>query len=149
MRVMTDAGKAFIKKRESCILTPHWDAVGEVWDIGYGHVLKNGEAHEPITQDEAEALFDLDIHYYSDTVDTEVLVPTSDGQFDALCSLTYSMGTSPFKTISLLRVLNAGLYADAGLQFLRWNKSRGSFVNGLLNRRAREQLMYAYGEYLI
>ena len=58
-----------IIKRWECpggipFLEPHWDKFGKVWDIGYGHVIKQGEDVGPdnsITEEEAEMLLDWDL----------------------------------------------------------------------------------------
>lgn len=148
MREMTEEGKAFIKRREACILTPHWDAIGQVFDIGYGHVLKPGEPRVAITQDEAEALFDIDVHYYSDAVDQAVTVDISPPMMDALSSLAYNAGTDAFRKSSVLAYVNAEMHQDACIAMLMYRVSKGAYVPGLLLRRAAEVVMYAEGVYL-
>lgn len=142
---MSEEGKAFIKRRESVVLTPHWDAIGHVFDIGYGHVFKDDEPRHSITQEEADALFDIDIHYYSDQVDQAVTVDIPQAMFDALTSLVYNIGGSAFRSSALLQYVNAAMHADACVALLEWRKSKGSDVDGLLLRRAKEAVMYATG----
>lgn len=144
---ISEQGKTFIKARESCRLAPHYDAIGGVWDIGYGHVFKDGEPRRSITQDEADALFDLDALYYSDHVNQLVTVALTQGMHDACASILYNVGHETFAQSSVLRFLNAGQYSDAALAFLWFNKARGNFVQGLLNRRALEVLMFSREEY--
>lgn len=145
---MSEEGKAFIKRRESVRLDPHWDAIGQVWDIGYGHVFKGDEPRQSITMEEANALFDVDIHYYSDQVDAAVIVDLTPNMFDALTSLTYNIGGGAFHKSSLLAYLNNKQYLDACVEFLEFRFSRGAYVEGLLKRRAAEAVMYAKGVYL-
>lgn len=159
---ISEAGKAFIKAREELNLEPHWDAIGKVWDIGWGHVFKKGEREAlirdhggRITREEAEALFDVDALYYGDHVSELVDAPLTQGMFDALASLLYNIGHENFEPSSVRRFLNnvnalnepTPLYSDAALAFLWFNKSRGAFVQGLLNRRALEVLMFSQEEY--
>jgi len=147
MTDISDAGKTFIKEREACSLVPHWDAIGGVWDIGYGHVLKQGEPRVPITQDEADALFDTDVLYRCDIVDHAVTVSLNQAQFDALVSFVYNVGGSAFQGSTMLKYVNAGQHDKACVEMLTWRKSGGKNIDGLLNRRAKEVLMYARGIY--
>lgn len=146
-RTLSAAGQEFIRLRESCVLTPHWDAIGKVWDIGYGHRFKPGEPRVPITQAEANALFAIDSLYYSAEVDRMVKVPTSVQQFDALVSFAYNVGWQGLESSTLLKRMNAALYDAALVQLLQWNKAKGKKVRGLCNRRYDEAMVFAYGDY--
>lgn len=144
---ISEEGKAFIKRRESVVLQPHWDAIGGVWDIGYGHVFKDGEPRQPISQAEADALFDVDALYYADHVNELVTASLAQQMFDALASFVYNVGHEALARSTLLQYVNAEMHADACVELLTWNKASGQFVPGLLNRRALEALIYARGEY--
>lgn len=148
---ISEDGKAFIKRRESVALAPHWDAIGKVWDIGYGHVLKGKEREvyeaQGFTQADADALFDVDSLYYGDHVNELVTAALSQEMFDALASFVFNVGHDNFAGSTLLRYVNAEMHSDACVELLTWNKARGQFVPGLLNRRAMEVLIYARGEY--
>lgn len=140
---------AFIKARESCRLDPHWDAIGGVWDIGYGHVLGPNDRRVSITQDEADALFEMDCRVRADELST--FLPELPQQiFDALVSLSYNVGVQAVRDSTIVGYLNRGAAGDleaACIAFLDWNKAQGRFVQGLLNRRALEMLIFARGEY--
>jgi lysozyme len=146
-RELSEQGKTFIKDRESCSLVPHWDAIGKVWDIGYGHVFKAGEPRVPITQDEADALFDTDVLYRCDIVEHAVIVELLQEQFDALVSFVYNVGGTAFTGSKVLTYVNGGMHDVACLEMLTWRKSGGKKIDGLLNRRAKEVLIYKYGDY--
>jgi len=148
MREMSEEGKAFIKRREALLLTPTWDKIGEVWNIGFGHVYKDDEPHVNITPAEGHALFDVDIHYRSDFVDERIKVETTQAMFDACCSLAYNIGTDRFASSSILLYLNDARYADAAVSFLLYRIAKGQYVEGLLKRRAAEMVMFAEGIYL-
>jgi lysozyme len=45
-------------------------------------------------------------------------------------------------TSTLLRKLNAGDYAGAADEFLRWNKAGGKVLNGLTRRREAERALF-------
>jgi hypothetical protein len=68
-----------------------------------------------------------------------VKVGLTQGQFDALVSFTYNLGARSLSTSTLLRKLNAGDYAGAADEFLRWNKAGGKVLNGLTRRREAER----------
>lgn len=145
---MSEEGKAFIKRREAMLLVPTWDAIGKVWNIGFGHVYVGGEPRVPITEDEAHALFDVDVHYYSDQVDAAITIDVPQPVFDAACSLAYNTGGTAFRSSSFLTYLNAGMFSDAAVSLLLWRKAKGVDVDGLINRRAKEMIIFAEGIYL-
>jgi lysozyme len=68
-----------------------------------------------------------------------VLVPVSQGQYDALVSFTFNVGGGALGSSTLLRKLNAGDCHGAAAEFPRWNKARGRVLPGLTARRAWEQ----------
>jgi lysozyme len=144
---ISEQGRAFIRRRESVRLQPHYDEIGQVWDIGYGHVFKDDEPRRSITQAEAEALFDIDAHYYADHVTQLVTAAISQWMFDALASFVYNCGHAALANSTLLGYVNEGRHAEACVEFLTWNKSNGKFIEGLLKRRAMEVLIYARGLY--
>jgi lysozyme len=149
---ISEDGKAFIKRRESVVLAPHWDAIGGVYDIGYGHVLTDDERRtytaNGFSQTDADALFDVDSLYYGDHVAQLVTAPLLQQMFDALTSFVYNIGHASLARSTLLQYVNAEMHEAACLELLTWNRARGNFVPGLLNRRAMEALMYGRGEYL-
>lgn len=145
--MITKQGKTFIKDREGCLLVPTWDAIGKVWNVGWGHRFKPGEPRVPITQAEADALFDIDILYYTDQVDRMVKVPLDDNQKDALYSFAYNLGWQALESSTLLKMVNAAWYDAAANQILRWNKAQGVKIRGLCNRRYDEAMVYAFADY--
>ncbi|EWC39045.1 lysozyme [Stutzerimonas stutzeri] len=116
----------------------------DVWTIGYGTTagVKEGQT---ITKKRAEELLREDVTRFEQQVNRMVNVPLTQGQFDALVSFTYNLGAANLSNSTLLRLLNAGLYADAALQFARWNKAGGQVMAGLSRRRAAEQKLFEEG----
>lgn len=145
---ISEAGKAFIKRREACLLVPTYDKIGQVWNVGYGHVYRDNEPHVSITQDEADALFDLDILYYVDRVNEVIKIDVPQPVFDCGVSLRYNIPGEAFRDSSFIAFLNAGQFADACVSLLLFRKAQGKDVNGLVNRRAYEMIMFAEGVYL-
>ena len=67
-----------------------------------------------------------------------VRVPVTQGEWDAYMSLAYNIGTGAFCGSTLVRKLNAGDYAGACKQILRWDKQKGRVLRGLTRRRNAE-----------
>ncbi len=141
----SDKGIALIKEFEGCKLTAYQDSVG-VWTIGYGWTQpvdgKPIRAGMTINQETAERLLKTGLVSYESDVSRLVKVGLSQGQFDALVSFTYNIGARSLSTSTLLRKLNAGDYAGAADEFLRWNKAGGKVLNGLTRRREAERALF-------
>jgi GH24 family phage-related lysozyme (muramidase) len=141
----SDKGIALIKEFEGCKLTAYQDSVG-VWTIGYGWTQpidgKPIRAGMTINQETAERLLKTGLVSYESDVSRLVKVGLTQGQFDALVSFTYNLGARSLSTSTLLRKLNAGDYAGAADEFLRWNKAGGKVLNGLTRRREAERDLF-------
>jgi len=141
----SDKGIALIKQFEGCKLTAYQDSVG-VWTIGYGWTQpvdgKSIRAGMTIKQETAERLLKTGLVSYESDVSRLVKVGVTQGQFDALVSFTYNLGARSLSTSTLLRKLNAGDYAGAADEFLRWNKAGGKVLNGLTRRREAERALF-------
>jgi lysozyme len=68
-------------------------------------------------------------------------VPMFSHEFDAYVSLTYNIGEGAFCRSTLARKLNAGDYAGACREILRWDKQKGKVLAGLTKRRQEEYKM--------
>lgn len=121
------------QKHEGVRLTAYQDG-GGVWTIGYGHThgVQKGDV---ITLEHAQLFLGSDIEDSVEAVNKYVKVPLTQNQFDALVDFTFNLGTNALVTSTLLRLLNAGKYKEAQLQFIRWNKDNGKVVAGLTARR--------------
>jgi GH24 family phage-related lysozyme (muramidase) len=141
----SEKGIALIKQFEGCKLTAYQDSVG-VWTIGYGwtHPVdgKPVRAGMTIKQETAERLLKTGLVSYEIDVSRLVKVGLTQGQFDALVSFTYNLGARSLSTSTLLRKLNAGDYAGAADEFMRWNKAGGKVLNGLTRRREAERALF-------
>lgn len=141
----SDKGISLIKQFEGCKLTAYQDSVG-VWTIGYGWTQsvdgKLIRAGMTIKQETAERLLKTGLVSYESDVSRLVKVGLTQGQFDALVSFTYNLGARSLSTSTLLRKLNAGDYAGAADEFLRWNKAGGKVLNGLIRRREAERALF-------
>lgn len=136
----SNAGLDLIKKYEGCRLTAYKCPAG-VWTIGYGHTngVKKGQK---ISRKQAENFLREDIGKFENGVKKAVSVRLTQNQFDALVSFTYNVGLGAFKTSTLRRKLNAGDYAGASKEFLKWNKAGGVVLDGLKRRRNAEKALF-------
>lgn len=133
-------GINLIKKYEGCRLKAYKCPSG-IWTIGYGHT-KGVEKGQKITLKQAENFLKEDIKKYENGVNKAVSVALNQNQFDALVSFSYNCGLGALQSSTLLKKLNAKDYKGASSEFLRWNKSNGKVLNGLIRRRKAEKALF-------
>lgn len=143
-RAISAAGLNLIKHFEGLYLKAYKDPVG-IWTIGYGHTgLTHNDgtvkAGRVITTAEAEDLLRYDLANFEGRVSRLVTVPLSDDEHAALVSFDFNTGGLADST--LRRLLNAGDYAGAADQFLRWDKAGGKTLAGLTRRRKSERNLF-------
>ena len=95
-----------------------------------------------LTDDEIKAEFTVQIAAYEDAVAEAVKVALTQSQVNALVSLCYNIGASAFKGSTVVRELNKRKYQAACKAIGMWNKAGGRVVQGLVNRRAAEQVLF-------
>lgn len=135
---ISDAGLRLIKQFEGFRGHAYRDVAGHL-TIGYGHKLTPGEAFPSgITEQAAEALLERDVQITAAEVAGLVKAQLTQGQFDALIDFTFNLGSGRLAGSTLLQLLNAGKYAEAGNQFLRWDHADGEENAGLHARRQAE-----------
>lgn len=111
--------------------------------IGYGTTGPEVKMGTVWTRDQAEARFASHFAEFAGKVSAILgKTPTTQGQFDALVSLAYNIGTQGLSDSTLMRLHKEGDYAGAADQFARWNKQAGVVLNGLTKRRAVEASFY-------
>lgn len=137
---ISQQGLDLIKSFEGLCLSAYKCPAG-VWTIGYGTTadVKEGQS---ITKERAEELLREDVKRFEQQVQRLVKVPLTQGQLDALVSFTYNLGAANLANSTLLRLLNAGDYEGAAVQFDRWNKANGMVLPGLVKRRAAERALF-------
>lgn len=124
------------------------DVVRGTLTIGYGHTGRGVKPGMTITQAQAELLFDRDIAEASGAVERLVKVPLNDNQFGALVSFAYNVGVGNFQGSTLLKKLNAGNYDAVPSELMKWVKSKGKRMQGLVNRRASEAGLWSRGSFV-
>lgn len=142
MRHVTEDGLRLIRRFEGFSAVPYLCPAGYL-TVGYGHVVKNPEAfRQPITEDEATEILALDIQNAEKAVLRLITVPLTNGQFDALVSFTFNLGSGALQRSTLRRKVNRENHAEVPAEFLRWVWAGGRKLKGLVNRREAESLMY-------
>jgi len=102
---LSPAGVEALKQYEGLSLTAYRDS-GGVWTIGYGSTRDVREGMR-ISQAEADQRFLADTEWAQAAVRTDVVVPITQPQFDALVSLAYNIGAGAFAKSTLVRLLSA------------------------------------------
>lgn len=139
--------KTMIKRWEGLCLRAYRCPAG-VLTIGYGHTGPEVKENTVITRAEADALFEKDIARFAATVEPVFRgVSLSQCQFDALCSLSYNIGSLPKKAPTLVAMVKANPKDPAiRHEFLRHCNARVNGVlkplPGLVNRRRDEANHY-------
>ena len=110
---------------------------GDVPTIGFGTTegVKMGDSIDPVR---AVNRAHRDVVEFEGAVKQCVKVPLYQYEYDAYVKLTYNIGANAFCKSTLVRKLNAGDYAGACQEILRWDRFKGKPLRGLTNRRQEE-----------
>lgn len=131
-------GLALTESFESCRLTAYQDVKG-VWTCGWGHVGTEVVEGYTMTQNQADMALAEDMNYAERMVNSMVTVQLTQGEYDALCDFAFNCGCNAEKGSTLLKLVNAGMFAAAAEQFEKWDHASGQVVAGLLRRRLAEK----------
>ncbi|OOY33838.1 lysozyme [Solemya velum gill symbiont] len=141
MRHITQDGIDLIKRFEGFSSTVYICPAGYP-TIGYGHLVGSGESFNEISETEAEELLRKDVESAERAVLRLVNVPLTDGQFDALVSFTFNLGSGAFQRSTLRRKVNRQAHVEVPAQLMRWVWAGGRKLHGLLKRRKAESQHY-------
>ena len=136
----SESAYGLIRRFESLRLTSYRDPVG-IWTVGYGHT-QNAAPDQTITEQGAETFLHQDVSVVEGVLTAAIMVPATQNQFDACCSLAFNIGRGNFTKSTLLKKLNAGDAPGAAEEFLRWNHAGGQVLPGLTARRIAEQQLF-------
>ncbi len=138
---VSPAGIELIKRFESFSASPYRCPAGKL-TIGYGHVISMlDRLIPPITEAQAEAMLATDLSWVEEDLNA-LPVPLTQGQFDALASLTYNIGRGAFAGSTLKKRLLVDDFSGAADQFPRWVHADGKVLQGLVNRRTAEMKLF-------
>lgn len=138
--IYSKTGLALTEGFEGCRLVSYQDSKG-VWTIGYGHTagVTHGMTCTPAL---AEQWLAADIAWAARVVNSEVHVPVTQDEFDALVDFVFNCGAGNFDGSTLLRLLNHGDHVQAAAEFAKWDKCGGVELPGLLRRRRAEAELF-------
>ena len=135
-------GVEFIKQKEGIKLTEYLDVAGKP-TIGVGHLIRPGEKFPHLlNMDKVDSLLRDDLSRIEAVVNEYVEVKIDQNQFDALCSLTFNIGTSAFITSTFLKLLNEGHILKSADAMLHWDHVGKMESPGLLQRRKDEAKLF-------
>lgn len=144
MRQTTKQGLDLIKRFEGFESEIYLDAAG-LPTIGYGHLLRPGEHKmfaDGISEAAGEALLIKDVGVAERAVLRLIKVPLTDGQFDALVSFTFNLGSGALQRSTLRRKVNREEHEEVPAELMRWVWAGGRKLKGLVQRRKAEILLY-------
>lgn len=136
----SEQGRDLIKQSEGLRLKAYRCPAG-VPTIGWGHTegVKMGMR---ITQEQAERLLTQDLQPVERLLN-KMGVQFRQGQFDALASWIFNLGTGRFVGSTLCKRIQAGAEdAVVASEIVKWIYSGGRPLSGLMTRRVREANMY-------
>lgn len=145
-REISTAGAGAIQEFERTRFTAYKDSAGK-WTIGIGHTGPEVVEGLVWTQAQVDAAFLSDLDRFEAAVANSVKVPVTQGEYDAMVSLAFNIGTSGFANSTLVKLLNAGDREGASAEFDAFNKitlPTGEKVvsGGLKTRRRIERQMF-------
>lgn len=150
---VSDGCLEYIKAGEGFSAMPYNDGTG--WYIGYGCACDPADYPNGITEAQAEALLREKMALFGEAViaflDRYGLRATQ-GQFDALCSMSYNLGTAWLNASNRLPsmlIKGIGSFSDEEIvsAFAAWCHIGTSVSEGLLSRRIVEAKMFLYDDY--
>ncbi len=136
----SERGISLIKEFEGLRTKAYQDSVG-VWTIGYGHT-KNVKRGMVITEQHATDYLKDDLQDAEQGVRQEIIVPLTQGQFDALVSFVFNLGQHSLHVSSLRKYLNNGQYDKAANEFPKWCHAGKKVLPGLVRRRNAEKQLF-------
>jgi lysozyme len=142
---MSAAGLDLLKRSEGFRSRTYLDAAG-LPTIGYGHQLVHPQCFpNGISEAQGAEILTNDLRDAEQAVGRLVKVALTQGQFDALVDFCFNVGSGKLAASTLLKDLNAGQYAYAAEQLLRWDHVGLQEMAGLKARREAEFLLWGHG----
>lgn len=146
MRHITQDGLNLIKFYEGFSPTTYICPAGYK-TIGYGHLVRHTESFDTITEQQAVELLKKDVKGAENAVLRLINIPLNDGQYNALVSFTFNLGSGALQRSTLRQRINRNENNyDCASEFDKWIYAGGRILSGLVKRRKAEKLMYLFEE---
>lgn len=131
-----------IKEFEGFKANEYLDLAG-IRTIGWG-TTNFDKNIKKVTKQEAEAYLNRDISIILNDLRKIIKVPLNHNQWAALISFVYNVGITAFKHSTLLKLINAqkNIY-EIETEFMKWKHVGKKVVEGLVNRRRKEFLLFS------
>jgi lysozyme len=113
--------------------------------IGYGHLITEANKErflDGVDEDEALELLRSDVGKAERAVLRLISVPLTQGQFDALVSFTFNLGSGALQRSTLRRKINREEHHDVPTELMKWVWAGGRKLRGLIQRRKAEVIFY-------
>ncbi|HDM8428244.1 TPA: lysozyme [Yersinia enterocolitica] len=136
----SEKGLELIGNAESCRRDPYVCPAGVLTDgIGNTHGVKQGirKSDEQIAADWEKNILQAEscVNKYGNGN------KLSQGQFDAVTSITFNAGCPQMQKSTMYRMLREGKFTEACYQFPRWTYGGGKQLPGLVVRREKEKAL--------
>lgn len=142
LQKISNKGLMLIKDYEGFSAETYIDAAGYP-TIGYGHLIKKGESFpRAISRQAATILLMKDVLHSELAVRRLIPITLTQGQYDALVSFTFNLGSGALQSSTLRRRLLQGSIDAAAREFPRWVYAGGRKLRGLMRRRLAEQSLF-------
>jgi len=145
LAVLSTGGSDLIKQSEGRVNKVYLDPVG-IPTVCYGHTNPNLRLGMTFTDAECDLLFRSDVVKHQVNIlghkNCIKSAPLTQGQLDAVTSLTFNIGNGAFCKSTLARKLRAYDYAGASAEFPKWKYAKGKVLPGLVTRRAHEHCLF-------
>lgn len=137
----TFCGLAYDDMRPNHVLVEGDTVIGTL-TIGYGHTGPDVFIGQQIDEGEASTLLQSDMATAIKAVDANTPDTLTQHQFDACCDFAFNVGAHAFVGSTMDRLLNTGDSNEAAQEFLKWIKSGGKVLGGLVRRRKKEKILF-------
>jgi lysozyme len=146
MRPVPTSATEVIKQFEGFRSRPYL-CPAKVPTIGYGTThYKDGRpvrlSDAPVTKLQASDMLLAEAYRCGKSVLRLISVPLTDGEYAALISFVYNLGSGRLEASTLRARLNRGDYDGAAEQFEKWVYAGGEKLSGLVLRRKAEQDLF-------
>lgn len=119
--------------------------VGGVLTVCRGHTGPDIIEFKKYSRQECDDLHVKDLIIAQNTVAKLIHVPLNTYQRAALIDFTFNLGETNLRNSTMVKLFNEGKYQEGCNQLVRWNRSNGYILNGLVARRDTE-LKFCVGD---